>query len=224
MRLADLHLPRRYKSLSLIINEDGYRVYTVETIRPSQIYHKTPEAFKNQIDLVSPRKISDPRNTTSFARLNLPINFSLQNRLQIMDPDKPLRYQIYARLGSNILFSKNLSLNYNYAIDIYNNFDTIRRESNSVLPRVRSEIKKYLQEGENGIQNLYLSYRNSIYKHVHYRFEAGILEDMFSGIGGEVLYMPSNSRLAVGASGHRAKKRDYDRTLIIWNMRHLQVS
>lgn len=211
LRLADVHLPRRYKSLSLIINEDGYRVHTIETIRPSKIYSRTPEAFKNQIDLVSPRKISDPRNTTGFARLNLPINFSLQNRLQIMDPDKPLRYQIYARLGANILFSKNLSLNYNYALDIDNNFDTIIRESNSVLPRVRSEIKKYLQEGENGIQNLYLSYRNSLNKNVHYRFEAGILEDMFSGIGGEVLYAPSKSRLAAGVSGHQVKKRAYDR-------------
>ena len=60
----------------------------------------------------------------------------------------------------------------------------------------------------------YLPYRNSIYKHVHYRFEAGILEDMFQ-YWRRGLYMPSNSRLAVGASGHQAKKETMIGTLII---------
>ena len=209
--LADLHLPKRYKSISIILLENGYRMHTIESLRPSRVSRNSDKVFSNQLDIVSPRKIITPRNSTNFKKLSLPIDVSLQNKLQVMDPDNPLRYQIYARLGSNIIINKNLSINYNYAVNIDNNFDTIKRSSNSALPRVRSEIKKYLQEGENGIENLYLSYRNSFKKNFHYRLEAGILEDMFSGVGGEFLYSPSYSRLAFGISGHNVKKRDYDR-------------
>ena len=209
--LADLHLPERYKSISIIMLENGYRMQTIESLRPSRITGGSDEFFNNQLDVVSPRTIKNSRNSTNFKKLNLPVDVSLQNKLQVMDPDNPLRYQIYARLGSNIIINKNFSINYNYAVNIDNNFDTIKRESNSELPRVRSEIKKYLQKGENGIENLYLSYRNSFKKNFHYRLEAGILEDMFSGVGGEILYSPSYSRLAFGLSGHHVKKRDYDR-------------
>ena len=211
LRLADLHLPKKYKSINLVLNERGNIVQVVQTIRPSLLVKKSPEVFKNQIDIVSPRKISAPRNTTSFAKFNLPINITLQNRIQVMDPDEPFRYQLYARLASNIKLSKNLTLKSSYAVDIENNFDTIKRESNSVLPRVRSEVKKYLQEGESGINQLYFSYKNSFDKYIHYRLEAGIFEDMFSGIGGEIIYKPTYSRLALGLSAHQAKKRDYGR-------------
>lgn len=211
LSLADLHLPERYKSISLIMLENGHRMHTIETLRPSRIAKKSNEVFKNQLDIVSARKITSPRNSSSFNRLSLPIDVSIQNKLQVMDPDKPLRYQLYARLGSSIIINKNFSINYNYSVNIDNNFDTIKRNSNSELPRVRSEIKKYLQQGESGIENLYLSYSDSFKKNFHYRLEAGILEDMFSGVGGEILYSPSSSRLAVGVSGHQVKKRDYDR-------------
>ena len=211
LRLANLHLPKRFKSIVIILNENGHQVHSIRTPRPYSLGRENQQSFINLTDILPPRKISNPRNSTGFAQLNIPVNVSLQNRVQIMDPDRPLRYQIFARFGANLLLSKNLSLVSNYALNIRNDFDTIKRESNSVLPRVRSETKKYLQEGESGIENLYLSYKNSLNENVHYRFEAGILEEMFSGIGGEVLYAPSYSTVAFGLSAHHAKKRDYDR-------------
>ena len=211
LRLANLHLPKRFKSIVIILNENGHQVHSIRTPRPYSLGRENQQSFINLTDILPPRKISNPRNSTGFAQLKIPVNVSLQNRVQIMDPDRPLRYQIFARFGANLLLSKNLSLVSNYALNIRNDFDTIKRESNSVLPRVRSETKKYLQEGESGIENLYLSYKNSLNKNVHYRFEAGILEEMFSGIGGEVLYAPSYSTVAFGLSAHHAKKRDYDR-------------
>ena len=43
------------------------------------------------------------------------------------------------------------------------------------------------------------------------RLEAGIFEEMFSGIGGEILFSKPQSRFATSASLHWVKKRDYDR-------------
>ena len=53
-----------------------------------------------------------------------------QNRLQLMDPDEPLRYQLYLQLKSNIRLPANFTVRSSVAVDIENNFDTIERESN----------------------------------------------------------------------------------------------
>ena len=57
----------------------------------------------------------------------------------------------------------------------------------------------------------FLAYQNSINQNTFIRFEAGIFEEMFSGIGGEILFSKPQSRFATSASLHWAKKRDYDR-------------
>ena len=78
---------------------------------------------------------------------------------------------------------------------------------------MRSEVAKYLNEGDSGLTKLILEGRNTQGHSLHYRGFAGVLEEMFSGAGGELLYWPSQSRIAVGASVAYAKQRDYDRGL-----------
>ena len=191
----------------------GYRLHTVETLRPQNIHNDNEDTFVSQLDILLPRQIKKPFRETDFVKFKIPVNFALQNRLQLMDPDEPLRYQLYLQLKSNIRLPANFTVRSSVAVDIENNFDTIERESNSVLPKVRSEMKKYYQQGETGVESLYLAYQNSINQSTFLRFEAGILEEMFSGIGGEILFSKPQSRLATGASLHWAKKRDYNRRL-----------
>ena len=40
-------------------------------------------------------------------------------------------------------------------------------------------------------------------------FTGGILEEMFSGYGGEYLYFKNNSNFAIGFEAFHVKKRDY---------------
>ena len=47
---------------------------------------------------------------------------------------------------------------------------------------------------------------------LHYRLYGGVLEEMFSGLGGEVLLTPFASRLAYSMSAYHARKRDYDKS------------
>ena len=213
IRLADLHLPKNFRSLDLIINEEGYKMHTLQTLRPSNLHNASAEVFTNQLDILLPRNIKQPFRKTNFVKWKIPIDVGIQNRVQLMDPDEPLRYQLYAQLSSTVPLPNDFTVRSSYSINIVNNFDTIVRESDSVLPRVRSEMKKYYQQGESGIESLYLAYQKSLNHNSFIRLEAGILEEMFSGIGGEVLFSPQKSRFAMGASLHWAKKRDYDRKL-----------
>lgn len=211
IRLADLHLPANFKNFSFIVNEEGYKLHTVETLRPKNIHNNNEKTFVNQLDILLPRQIKKPFRRTNFVKFKIPVDISLQNRLQLMDPDEPLRYQFYAQLKSNIPLTSDITIRSSLAIDLENNFDTIIRESDSVLPRVRSEMKKYYQQGETGIENLYIAYQNSLNSSTFIRLEGGVLEEMFSGIGGEILFYKPQSRFATSASLHWAKKRDYDR-------------
>ena len=211
LRLADLHLPQNFKSIAITVNEEGYRLHTLETIRPKNIHNDGEETFVNQLDILLPRQNKKPFRRTDFVKFKIPVDIALQNRLQLMDPDEPLRYQLYAQLKSTIPLTANFTVRSSLAVDIENNFDTIIRESDSVLPRVRSEMKKYYQQGETGVESFFLAYQNSINKSTFIRLEAGIFEEMFSGIGGEILFSKPQSRFATSASLHWAKKRDYDR-------------
>ena len=211
LRLANIHLPQNFKSIAITINEEGYRLHTLETIRPKDIHNDSEETFANQLDILLPRQNKNPFRRTNFVKWKIPVDIALQNRLQLMDPDEPLRYQLYAQLKSTIPLPANFTIRSSMAVDIENNFDTIIRESDSVLPRVRSEMKKYYQQGETGVESLFLAYQNSINPSTFIRLEAGIFEEMFSGIGGEILFSKPQSRFATSASIHWAKKRDYDR-------------
>ena len=73
-------------------------------------------------------------------------------------------------------------------------------------------MAEYLKQGATGLDSLYLENRGTWRRGVHYRVFGGVLEEMYSGVGGEVLVQPHGSRLALGVSANWAKKRDFDRS------------
>jgi len=100
-----------------------------------------------------------------------------------------------------------------YGQNITHNFDESNRlNPDSVLEHVRSDIVKYLIEGDSGLDSLYLEKRGNIRNDIYYRVFGGVLEEMYSGVGGEVLYQPFQSRLAFGVSTNWVQQRDYDKS------------
>ena len=110
----------------------------------------------------------------------------LSARVQLFDPDEPLRHQIYAKLSGRLILNEHFNLFTSYALDISNDF-TQARGSDSVLPRVRSNSDLYLTEGDSGLNSLYVESRYSPNSSIHNRAYFGILEEMFSGLGTEFL-------------------------------------
>ena len=47
-------------------------------------------------------------------------------------------------------------------------------------------------------------------KDIFIRTDFGLLEEMFGGVGGQLLYRPIEKKFAYGFSLHRVKQRDYD--------------
>lgn len=212
--LADLHLPPYVRSIQFIIEEAGHRVATLVSPRPSTFYSTESEVLARYQSVLPPRSPGKPQFDTGFFTNRINFDVNLDNRLQLFDPDDPARYQIYLNLGMTYTLSKNWSIRGAYRHDLTNNFDESKRKvSNSQLPKVRSDIVRYLIEGESGVEALYLDGRGSLASGLHYRAYAGVLETMYSGVGVELLYQPFQSRLAFGLSANRVRQRAFDGSL-----------
>ena len=115
------------------------------------------------------------------------------------------------RGDGRIVFDRNNSITGSIGVGVYDNFDELKQKSNSILPHVRTEIVQYLK-GTRDYNITRIQYDN-IQKpssNFYTRFSVGIFEEMFGGIGGEILYRPFNSNFGVGVDMYWVKQRDYD--------------
>ena len=128
---------------------------------------------------------------------------------QIGGPEGFYLGQLYWKTDTNIKFSRNLSLHASFGINIYDTFNDFNNASFSEIPHVRSDIQDYLKEGKNNIQRIQLQYMYSPLKDVFFRADLGLLEEMFGGVGGEVLYRPFTKNYSLGLSLHKVKQRGF---------------
>lgn len=220
--LADLHLPASVRTLQLVVEDAGHRVLTLSLPRPSSYYSQDDEAILRQLKLLSGRTLEQPQYRTGFYTGKVSNSLNLKTRFQLFDPDDPARYQLFIELGSEFAINNYWALRAAVAFDLDNNFDESKRlDSGSQLDKVRSDVVRYLIEGESGLEKLILDGRNTLGRHLHYRLFAGYLETMYAGAGGEVLFWPSSSRVAVGASLAFVRQRDFDRE---WGLQPYKVA
>lgn len=134
-------------------------------------------------------------------------------RSSIGGPDNFYFGQLYLKLGGTVALTPGLSVDGLLGFNLYNNFDDLKLESNSELPRVRSDIKNYLQEGEQALVRLEANSIHQLGPTLYGRLSAGIFEEMYGGVAGEVLYRPGDPRFAVGLNVNRVRQRDFNQRL-----------
>lgn len=205
--LAQIHLPLSIKNINVTINENGMRVKTLSYARSNDSAFNS-KTRNEMISILNPRKIDDPTYETSFRVPHIHFNADLSSRFQLFDPARPAKHQVFLKVTSILTLGDDLNLVGVYALDLNNNFD-VKNPSNSALPSVRTDINKYLSEGASGINSLMIEKKSSLSNNVHYRAYMGVLEEMYSGIGAEVLFMPLKTRWAVGATINTVRKRDF---------------
>ncbi len=131
-------------------------------------------------------------------------------RLNTFDPDDPLRAQLDLEFNASVEVLRGLVFSTSIATDLIGNFDDNDRESDSVLPRVRTEFARYNAETDIGVYRLTGEYLFSPQPNLYAKVNVGLLERMFGGVGGELLWRPPNSRLAWGLEAHYVRQRDFD--------------
>ena len=143
-----------------------------------------------------------------FPRFGWAVFPSLQKEL--FDPNNPIYVGVGVSGSTHTELLPGLVLDAEATYSIWNNFSSITRTSNSVLPHVRSDAALYLKYGATGVDDLTLSYYSKLAPDVYARASAGYLETMFGGGGGEVLYRPFGSRWAVGVDMWQVYQRNFN--------------
>src|SRR5262249_12698116 len=118
-------------------------------------------------------------------------------RQSLFDPDQPVYMRFAVGATEGVRLSRGWFIEASGIASIYDNFNKIRRGTNSVLPHVRSDVVHYLQEGAVGMETFNTSYFFKLAPEIFGRATAGYLEQMFAGVGGELLYRPFGQRWAV---------------------------
>ena len=152
-------------------------------------------------------KKSDFKPRVIFPEIRTNIAPAVRN--MIGGPEAFYLGQLWIRINNTIKFRRGLEFSTVIGLNLWQNFNELRTPSDSVLPHVRSDIQEYLKEGQNNIMRMKLDYIFSPYKDIYARLDAGLLEEMFGGVGGEILYRPFDKTWAVGLSLHRVRQRDF---------------
>ena len=188
---------------SASINRDDYQRYkNFNKTSPLQD-ELTIEAFQLEEELYEFKPVTD-----------YPFIFntlSPELRSQIGGPDGFFFGDFKINFSSEILFQRNLSLTSILSYGLYDNMDPLKLASDSVLPRVRTDIVQYLRQSrELSITRMQLNYYGQHNKSLYYKFSAGLFESMFGGVGMELLYRPFNEDYGIGLEVWDVKQREYD--------------
>lgn len=210
LTFSEIHIPKYFTNINIILNEDNFRVMTFSYQRIGNGNFLSDAVSDSRVNILKSRDIINPTQKTKLIIPSGNLGVDLAARVQLFDPYGPLKHQFYLKLTSKLGVGKGWNVIGTYALNIDHNFDN-DRGPNSNMPHVRSEIDEYLTKGASGIDALYFEKRETLNPQLYYRAYIGILEQMYSGAGGELLYLPFKARWALGATMNYVKKRAYNR-------------
>jgi hypothetical protein len=143
----------------------------------------------------------------------LPVNLwkiSPAIRSQIGGPDGFYFGDLSLSIHSETIIRRNLNLLTAASIGIYNNYDDLKLASDSILPHVRTDIVQYLKQSKKShISRMQMNYFLNPSESIYTKISAGILEPMFSGYGGEILYKPFDRNFGIGLEVWKVRQRSY---------------
>ena len=149
------------------------------------------------------------RNPTS--NFNTKTNFSL--RPYLASREDFFKGALLLENNSEYIFSDDFFFSFNLKYSIADNFNDLKVPPENTYPaQVRSDVKDYLRSFGNGIfiGRAQFDYHTTPKMNHHLMISAGILEEMFNGIGVEYLYFKQDDNYAFGFEIFDVTKRDYE--------------
>jgi len=136
--------------------------------------------------------------------------FNIGYQQSLGGPDGFVLFQVAGTYTASAYLARNLWLSGTVSYNAYNNYDKFRYDAPSRLPRVRTNIRRYMTAEDLTLPNLQVTGTRQLVRDTYGMVYAGLLESMYAGAGGEVLYRPLNERWAVGVEANWVKQRDFD--------------
>lgn len=126
------------------------------------------------------------------------------------DPSGAFRYSVSAVANYDQRLGDGLYLNGAASLQLLETVSGVKQPSNSNLPHVRSDIAEYLRGDRFTLSRVLLNKYDNPAERVYTRLSAGLYEDMYRGVGGQVLYLPKDKRWAADLSVDALQQRGFD--------------
>ncbi|VVQ02075.1 hypothetical protein PS914_04169 [Pseudomonas fluorescens] len=136
--------------------------------------------------------------------------FGLGYKQNIGGPDGFLLYQVTADAEAEYRFTRSTWTSGGLSVNLLNNFDDFTYDAPSNMPRVRSDLRKYIITSDVTMPAFQLNHAERLNQDLYGMVYGGYLESMFAGVGAELLYRPMGERWAVGADLNYVRQRDFD--------------
>ena len=128
--------------------------------------------------------------------------------------------QIGLLASGGIILNRNSFFDSTIGVGIFQNLDQLRLKSFSRLPKVRSDVREYLKERYALKQFSYTHMFDPTYSEDYLFFgglKIGLLEEMYGGIGGEVLFRDIKKPWYLTANYYWVKQREFNQRLSFRN-------
>ncbi|WP_372675382.1 YjbH domain-containing protein [Aquicoccus sp.] len=210
-RVLSRRMPARIETFSIVSVAKGM------PISETRIRRSDMEALEHELDgswqSFARAQIASPVSLTQPVPDRYPnFDWSLKPYLtpSFFDPDDPLRADAGAEISARFEPLRGLEFSGSIRKKVIGNLDESTRESDSVLPRVRSDFNLYDKEGDPALTELTAGYYFKPGKNLYGRATVGYLERMFGGISTELLWKPNDSFFAIGVETNYVRQRDFD--------------
>ncbi|MCS0611370.1 YjbH domain-containing protein [Massilia kyonggiensis] len=125
------------------------------------------------------------------------------------DPSGALRYELWAAANYDRRLAQGLYLNSDLKLTALENVSGVTQPSNSLLPHVRTDIAEYKRGGRFKLNRLLINKYMMPAERVYARVSGGLYEEMYRGIGAQVLYLPKGSRWAADLTADALQQRGF---------------
>ena len=126
------------------------------------------------------------------------------------DPSGAFKFEVSAIASYDRSIGEQLFLVSDLKLTLYEDVSDVTQPSNSTLPHVRSDVAEYKRASRFKLSRLLVNKFYQPAERVYGRLSGGIYEEMFSGTGGQLLYMPSDGRWAVDVDANWVRQRDFE--------------
>ena len=179
---------------------------------PSSI---TPDNTWGQLNTQSSSTQSTlPEQTTMVDELGhdaLKANVGVSYSQIVGSPSAPFLFSFGVKGDAVYKFRENTWLTGTVNVRIVDNFGKYNYDPPPTgLQPVRTNIRQYMTQSIATMPNLQLTNTGKLSNNHFVSAYAGYLETMFAGTGGEYLWRPTNSKIAIGADINRVSQRQFN--------------
>lgn len=216
-RILTGEMPGNVEEFVVISEKNGVGVSRVSLLRQdlekAGNFQSSPEEIWINSKIVAPASVPAPDKDIYEPQVGWQFDWGFKPQLLTHfggNEDGRFRADLYAKLFGTVRFTRQVQLSTEIKQYITGNIDRIPQDARPGAPKVRSDISRYASEGRTAIERVQLDYTTQIDSTIYARLTGGLLEGMYGGIGGELLYHPYDNNFAFGVDLNWVQQRDFD--------------